>query len=164
MTNWKEIIEENEEKIMEACFEADKEAYANTHLRVLLYLCEDGTTYTFSDVAGGNDRSREELDGEVFFLAEFCYQCYSVLDNVDINAIIDYLPEDRDYMAEYKKYLEDEELEDEKGGFVRWLRENYEDELNTADMELFCEDLNPEDYSPYVEKALEKAEQTEEWD
>lgn len=159
MVDWKKLIEDNEEKIKEACFKADKEAYANTHMQFTLYLCDNGELYTFEDVAGGNSEPVAAWNGEEFAIHTFCHQYYSVLDEVTNETIAQYLPDDRDYLTEYEKYLAEEDEEDESGKFVEWLRDNYKDELNTADMELFCEDVTPEDYSIYVEQSIESAEQ-----
>lgn len=159
MADWVKVIEENEEKIKEACFEADKEAYANTNIQLTLYLQENGEVYTFEDVAGENSEPASAWKGEDFAISTFCHQYYSVLDDVTNETIIDYLPDGKDYMGEYKKYLAEEDEEDESGKFVEWLKENYENELNEAGMEIFCEDISPEDYSQYVEQAIERAEQ-----
>ena len=158
MVDWKKLIEDNEDKIKEACLEADKEAYENRHMQFTLYLRADGELYTFGDIAGGNSEPVAAWNGEEFAIHTFCYQYYSALAEVSNETIACYLPDGRDYLAEYKEHLAEEYEEDESGKFAEWLKNNYEEELTSADMEIFSEEISQADYSPYVEQAIESAE------
>ena len=79
--NWREILENNENEILEKLKEAYKDSLNNTHMRFCVVVYEDGKVEQFSDIAGGNSQLQSVWNGEAIESLDFCNQYWNVFDD-----------------------------------------------------------------------------------
>lgn len=159
MKDWREIIKESTDRILEEMEKADNEAALNTHMQFTVYVCEDGSAYTFSDVAGGNSFPVAAHEGQELAIRTFCYQGEDILDNTTMEELEQYLGyhSDTNLLSEYKGTLEEEEEDDYElyWGFVKWLEEEHEDVLDAAKSEMLDDISGETDYSQMLDDSIE---------
>lgn len=74
MANWLEIIEDNRDKLQEVAEQAFRDAIGNRHMRFVVEIKEDGESFSWGDIAGGNSQTTTSWKGESYEVGEFCFQ------------------------------------------------------------------------------------------
>lgn len=134
MTDWRKIIEENEEQIREELKKVEVDAYLNNHMRFSLYIDTDGDFSILEDTAGGNSFYSSE---NLFCLHTAEHQCYDVLsdgyggDVKDLSRELSYGGVDADKLiADFIKDMElgdDDDINDYLQDFIAFCDKNYSD-------------------------------------
>ena len=71
---WSEIMDQNEDKLIEAMDQAFRDAVDCRHMRYTVEIYQDGTIRTWSCAAGSHSFSFDSWTGESLVVGTFCFQ------------------------------------------------------------------------------------------
>ena len=128
MFKWSEVIDQNEEKLIEAMEQAFRDAVDCRHMRHIVEIYQDGTIRTWACATGSNSFSSDSWNGKSKEVGSFCFQYMDVLPSEE---------DFRNHMTEAEQKKIDEVIDDECMTFREYIYSSgkYEDLIEEVENE-----------------------------
>lgn len=156
---WRNLIEERREELLEAIRKAERAALSSTSSRFVVYLWEDGDISTLEDSAGGN--TEYTAAHKCISISEHCHQHWNALDWFgDLDIAIEELSR---AMTEEEKNAFDKwaaECEAEQGEApdeyetLSWIEENCSTAIETVENYVYSEMMAEFDEENIIDEAI----------